>query len=153
MNLSSSSVKRYLNIKLGIKILQLKTCTVSIFYRYQAEIKLLHMQIFNMYWLIHTKICKLLPYPVTILWCYSWKKELLISKEICISFPVIVCKDRLKLVVSVLLSCFCTEIQDQCEKAADSSDAEYDDDFEEYDSSEVSTPTPIKSIGAPFYKN
>ena len=53
--------------------------------------------------------------------------------------------------MSVLLSCFCTEIQDQCEKAADSSDAEYDDDFEEYDSSEVSTPTPIKTHGAPFY--
>lgn len=32
----------------------------------------------------------------------------------------------------------CLEIPDNCEKAADSSDAEYDDDFEEYDSSEVS---------------
>lgn len=39
---------------------------------------------------------------------------------------------------------FCSqhaEIPDNCEKAADSSDAEYDDDFEEYDSSEVSKGT------------
>lgn len=42
------------------------------------------------------------------------------------------------------LMIFCShnaEIPDNCEKAADSSDAEYDDDFEEYDSSEVSKGT------------
>lgn len=42
------------------------------------------------------------------------------------------------------LMVFCSqhaEIPDNCEKAADSSDAEYDDDFEEYDSSEVSKGT------------